>query len=359
MRVHQLSARLDFGDAITNQVFEIDKRLKKWGFESDAYAEGLDDYAASLGRTDDKYKQFLSNSEDLLIYHYSIYCDNYKLFKKSRNKKILIYHNITPAHFFSGHNENLERVCKLGRRILPQFKDCDLALGVSEFNRLELVECGFPQEKTGVLPNFLTFDEFRNIPLNGKLLRQYEDAWFNFLSVGRLVPNKRPEDTIKTFFYYNRCVNVKSRLFMVGAPWLAEYNEQLSALVRKLGLVSKVVFTGKVTTSDLVTYYNLADVFLSSSEHEGFCVPLLEAMYFGVPIVASKHAAVPDTLGEAGILFTEKNHAAVAETIDLLRNDEKLRSRIVEKQSRRLGDFSEPEVEKKLKEHLKRVLGKV
>jgi L-malate glycosyltransferase len=129
-------------------------------------------------------------------------------------------------------------------------------------------------------------------------------------------------------------------LFLVGA-WrgMERYHGELRDLVRALDLEDYVVFTGHVSLSELVAYYRRADLFVSMSEHEGFCVPILEAMHFRVPILAYSAAAVPDTLGTAGVLVSRKDFPVLAETAHLLVTDRKLRDRVIRRQRQRLLDF--------------------
>jgi glycosyltransferase involved in cell wall biosynthesis len=186
---------------------------------------------------------------------------------------------------------------------------------------------------------------------NRKVLGAFQrDA--NLLFVGRVSPNKRFEDLILTFAYLKRFVRPDARLLLVGSTRRMElYHEYLQSLATRLGL-SEVVFTGHVSASELVAYYRCADVYLSMSEHEGFGVPLLESMHFGLPIVAYKAAAVPETLGGCGILVTAKDYSVVAELVGLLIEDGNLRARIVARQRERLGDFLPHEVDRRLGELL-------
>jgi glycosyltransferase involved in cell wall biosynthesis len=171
----------------------------------------------------------------------------------------------------------------------------------------------------------------------------------NVLSVGRLVPNKRFEDLILTFSYLKEFVRPDARLYLVGSTQKMDlYLEFLQTLMTRLDL-SDVVFAGHVSTPQLVAYYRCASVYLSMSEHEGFGVPLLESMHFEVPVVAYKAAAVPETLGNSGVLITAKNHAAVAELIGLLVEDRDLREKITARQRERLRDFLPAKAEERLR----------
>ncbi|HMC88169.1 MAG TPA: glycosyltransferase, partial [Gemmataceae bacterium] len=173
-----------------------------------------------------------------------------------------------------------------------------------------------------------------------KVLRRFADGWTHFLFVGRLSPNKRQDDVIRLFACYNRTIDRRSRLVLVGT-WrgMERYLAELRALVRALDLQDYVVFTGHLAAPELGAHYRRADLFVSMSEHEGFCVPILEAMHFGLPILAYNAAAVPDTLGQTGVLFTRKEFPLLAEMAHLLLTDHGLRERVVLGQADRLADF--------------------
>jgi glycosyltransferase involved in cell wall biosynthesis len=174
----------------------------------------------------------------------------------------------------------------------------------------------------------------------------------NVLFVGRIAPHKRHEDLIRVFLHLKRTVRPDSRLLLVGSTRGTEsYGESLRAYVDRLGL-SDVVFAGHVGSAAWVAYYRCASVYLSMSAHEGFGVPLLECMHFGVPIVAYKAAAVPETLGGAGLLLTARNYAATAELLSLVDEDLDLRAQVVARQRERLRDFLPDRVRDRLVELL-------
>ena len=139
-----------------------------------------------------------------------------------------------------------------------------------------------------------------SVPLPDQLQQLRADGTVNFLSVGRIVPNKAVEDVIRIFYLYHRYINPRSHMFLVGSRYLPTYDAQIDGLVEALGLSESVTLTGRVPLSDLKAYYQAAHLYLTTSHHEGFCVPLLESMYFGVPIIARKAAAVPESTGDGG-----------------------------------------------------------
>lgn len=356
MRVHQIIYGAMDGDAISTHMLEIDARLRAWGFETSMYAHYVAPEMADRVRPDREYVAFLHESGDLLIYHYGLYTLSVRYYQVTRGQRILIYHNITPARHFRGWDHEQELLCDVGRRILSSLIDCDLALGDSDFNRRELVAAGFPEEKTGVLPIFLPQEHFDTIPTDYHLLERLRDTdSVNFLTVGRVVPNKAIEDVIRIFYVYHNAINPHSRLYVVGSRYLSAYDAALDALVMDLGLNGAVVFAGRVSNIALKTYYQVADLYLVASHHEGFCLPLVESMYFGVPILARKAAATPETLGEAGVLFTSLGYEQVAEMAHLLVTDDALRRQVIRKQKERLRELGPEQTEAALRQALARL----
>jgi glycosyltransferase involved in cell wall biosynthesis len=360
VKVHQVGPVLAAGDAVTNQILEIDRCLAQWGLAHAVYGANIDGAPPHAGiQPDSAYAPFVDATDDLLIYHYSAYCENYELFLRSRNRKILVYHNITPAEFYRPYDAGYHTLCLQGRALLPKLAACDLALGDSEYNRSELVESGFAPEKTGVLPLLLTVNDFEQAPIRKALHRQIRETGGPvILFVGRVAPNKGFEELLKLFAAYH-CVDARARLYLVGARFLPLYDERLDTLVARLGLVGAVTFTNRVPMTDLRTYYEAADLFLCASQHEGFCAPLLEAMYFDVPILARAAAGVSDTLGPAGVLYHTCDTPVVAEMMHLLISDTALRRQMVACQRNRLAQFAPARVQAILRTMLETVIGPI
>jgi glycosyltransferase involved in cell wall biosynthesis len=201
-----------------------------------------------------------------------------------------------------------------------------MALGDSEFNRAELEAIGF--HPTGVLP--LMIDPRRlDIAPSPVILDMFDDDKTNFLFVGRVIPNKCFHDLIKVFAFYQRFIDSNCRLLLVG-EWVGfeKYYEALVRMVDDLRL-KDVVFTGHVEDDDLAAYYRLADLFMCLSEHEGYCVPLIEAFRFGLPVMAADAGAVPETLGGAGVLIREKRIDEIALMAYAIVTDDSLSQKIV------------------------------
>ena len=353
MRVHQIYVAATPGDAVGNQMLEIDARLRVWGFETHLFTQYIAPELIGRVRLDSEYLPYLYAEDDLLIYHYGLYTPSVRYFQTARGRRIFMYHNITPAHFFRGWNRDLELLCDVGRRTLPSLVDCDLAIGDSEYNRQELVAAGFSRDKTDVLPLFSQQSLFEEVTTDQDLLEQLrEDGVTNLLTVGRVAPHKAIEDVIRIFYVYHRAINPHSRLYVVGPHHLPTYSVALEALVNDLGLSDAVVFPGRALGGTLKAYYQAADLYLCASYHEGLCVPLVESMYFGVPILARQAAAVPETLGGAGVLFSRLGHVEVAEMANLLLTDQALRAQVVARQRERLEDLAPSRVEATLRDIL-------
>ncbi len=326
MRAHQMLSALSYGDAIGNEALRIQSILRSRGYESEIFAEAVHPEMSGLAHKLWEYHK-VSSPDNLLILHFSIGAGVSTYAYHLPDPLLLIYHNITPAHWFTEFHPHLVGLCHHGKRELAAFsRRIRLALGDSEFNRSELESMGF--QPTGVLPLMLDHRQLEAAP-NPVVLRMFDDDKINFLFVGRTLPNKRIEDVIKVFCYYQRFIDPDSRLLLVGeSHGFERYFDSLLRLVDDLAL-EDVVFTGHVDTDDLVAYYNVADLFLSMSEHEGFCAPLLEAFRFGLPVMAFDAGAVAETLAGAGILIQEKSFDKIAEMAYLLVHGESLSERVV------------------------------
>ena len=341
------------GDAISNYALEIRSVLKAWGCKSEIYAQYIDPKLSRFARVYHEYEK-VSSGRNILIFHFSIGSEISQFVKNLPDKKILIYHNITPPTFFSGVNDTIAHLLKCGREELAGCHNrVDLALGDSEYNRKELIKLGF--KRTGVLPIMIDYDKYAQEP-DYKVLNEFRDNYINLIFVGRISPNKKQEDLIKIFYYFNKYISPNSRLFLIGSyEGTEKYFMQLKEFAKKLNL-KDVYFTGQVEFKELLAYYKLADLFISMSEHEGFCVPLLESMYFGIPIIAYNSSAIPYTLSGTGVLVNEKKYEEIAELAYILINDRDINGKIIEKQRLQLERFEKAKIEKMLKEYIEMVI---
>jgi L-malate glycosyltransferase len=329
IRIHQVLATLGYGDAIGHEVLGIQRTLRAAGYDSEIFVETADSRLEPLTRDYRELVDF-SNPDNLLLHHFSLGSKASRTAFALPDRMALIYHNITPAEYFVGVHRTLARQCFRGRRELQAYAGrCDMALGDSEFNRQDLEALGFP--RTGVLPVVPDFSHLDREP-NWMVARDFDDDWTNILFVGRVIANKKIEDLIRWFHAYHTVFNPRSRLLLVGAQTQFErYVASLHQLVAALG-VPNVHFIGHITDEELVAFYEVADLFLCASEHEGFCVPLVEAFYKEVPVVAYAATAVPATMDGAGVLVTDKDPMSVARVMDAIVSDAALQDRIVDGQ---------------------------
>jgi glycosyltransferase involved in cell wall biosynthesis len=313
IRIHQVLATLGYGDAIGHEVLGIQAVLRRQGYESEIFVESADYRLEPLTRDYRELVDF-SHPDNLLIHHFSLGSKASRTAFALPDRMALIYHNITPPEYFVGVHRTLARQCFGGRRELRAYADrSDLALGDSEFNRQDLEQLGFP--RTAVLPVVPGFAHLELQP-DGLVADQFDDAWTNVVFVGRVIANKKIEDLIRFFHAYHTTFNARSRLIIVGAHGGFErYLAALNQLTASLGL-HDVHFVGHVTDEALVAYYEIADLFLCASEHEGFCVPIVESFYMEVPVLAYAATAVPATMDGAGVLYDDKDPLYVAALMD-------------------------------------------
>jgi len=355
-RIHQMTANLVYGDAVTNDVLEIDRLLKSWGLNATIYAESAESRLGGVSRPTSAYEPYLADREDVLLYHYSIYSDNLQQYRRSHNRKVVIYHNITPPEYFQDFDPHLATLCRFGRASLAALSDCDIALAVSEYNLRDLIAAGVPAERAFVRPVSLDLVNLAEAPVNGELARQLRTtARVNLLSVGRLAPNKRCDDLIKVAYAYHRYIDPSVHLWLVGNRSFRTYVKYVAELISRLDLNEVVTVTDRVSRGDLRTYYENSDVFLSASCHEGFGVPLIESMTFDLPILARAAAAVPETLGDAGILIREWKIPEIAELLRIVVSDGGLRTTLKTHGKHRVAQLTREKAEAPLRGALERL----
>lgn len=309
MKVHQFLTSYSYGDAIGNEALEIRDFLRANGIESEIFTLHFHPRYAHQVRNYLDYDRF-SAPDNMVIFHFSIGSPVTKKFLRLADKKIIIYHNITPYHFFLDFHRILAKDCFKGRVELKSLADkVDLALGDSEYNRGELVAAGFKQ--TGVLPLVMNFAKF-DLPVLPVLREIFADGKTNFLFIGRIIPNKKVEDVITAFHLYQKYFNPDSRLFIVGETrGFERYFSALQNLIGRLQ-VKNIHFSGHVPLAEVVSYAKLSHLYLHLSEHEGFCAPVVESFHLGIPVVAYDAGAVAETMNGGGMLVHEKDFFKIA-----------------------------------------------
>ena len=329
IRVHQVLATLGYGDAIGHEVLGIQRVLRAAGLESEIYVETADPRLEELTLD---YRDMVGHvrPEDVLIHHFSIGSRASRTAYALPGRMALVYHNITPPEYFIGVHKDLVKQCFRGRRELTAYvRRCDLAVGDSEYNRRELQDLGFPT--TGVLPVVPDFTHLDVTP-DRTLANGFDDEWTNVMFVGRVIPNKKFEDVIRFFHAYRTRHNPRSRLLLVGSySGFERYLAMLQGLVARLG-TPDVHVLGHVSNEELSALYDVADLFLCASEHEGFCVPIVEAFHKRVPVLAYAATAVPATMDGGGVLYETKDPMEVARLMAAVTDDAQLQEGVLASQ---------------------------
>ena len=327
------------GDAVGDSARRVRELLRARGHAADIFALTIDDDLEGHIRA---FSDPAARQGDVTILHFAIASPMSDALASLPGGRVIQYHNITPAHFFAGYDAAIAALVIRGRDELRGLVDrVDLALGDSEYNRQELEALGFSQ--TEVFPIAIDTARLTGAPRQPALERVLRDGLSNILFVGRIVPNKKLEDHLRLAEHYKRYVDAFHRFIFVGRQDACpRYYGMLRALMAEYGMTSeRFWFVGPVPDADLAAFYRTASAYVSLSEHEGFCVPLLEAMATDVPVLAYASTAVPETLGGAGIAFSPKDLEYAAEMLGLLVYDDHLRAAVIEGQRRRLLDFAD------------------
>jgi glycosyltransferase involved in cell wall biosynthesis len=346
MRVNQWVPAAHRGDAIGDSARKTRELLRAMGHESEIFALTIDD---DLRHDIRAFSDPAAKRGDVTIFHYALPSPMSAAFGDLPHGRVLQYHNVTPAHFFAPYAPSLFRLASIAREELAGLaRTSDLALGDSEYNRQELEDLGFGN--TGVLPIAVNTDRLTNAPKHNVLEDILDDGLVNFLFVGRIAPNKKIEDHIRLAEQYKRYVDAYYRFIFVGRyDVVPQYYATIRALLAEYQMLEdRFIFTGPVPDVELAAYYRASSVYVSLSEHEGFCVPLVEAMAMDVPVLAYSAAAVPDTLGGAGLQFAPKDLEYAAELLGMLAFEESPREEILEGQRARLRDFGDDVIKQRL-----------
>ena len=346
MRVNQWVPAAHNGDAIGDSSRRMRDLLRAMGHDAELFALTIDD---DLRHEVRPFSDSASKRGDVTIFHYALPSPMSAAFAALPHGRVLQYHNVTPARFFAPYSPALFRLASIARDELAGLAPAtELALGDSEYNRQELEELGFG--KTGVLPIAVNTKRLTGAPAQPVLEEILDDGLVNFLFVGRIAPNKKIEDHIRLAEQYKRYVDAYYRFIFVGRyDVVPQYYAAIRALLSEYQMLEdRFIFTGPVPDAELAAYYRASSVYISLSEHEGFCVPLVEAMAMDVPVLAYSAAAVPDTLGGAGVQFAQKDLEYVAELLGMLAFEESPREEVLEGQRRRLQDFGDPMIQQRL-----------
>ncbi len=356
MRIVQMLPTISYGDAIGNDVMALSDAIKGMGYETAVYAENIHPKIKSdLVRHISKRSEI--KEQDIILYHLSTGTKlNYEL-KTYPGRKIIIYHNITPPDFFNEYSENAVWLCAEGIKGMKVLaKEAAYCLADSSFNKKDLVIAGY-QCKIDVLPILIAFADYEKEPERQIIQNYTDDGYTNLLFTGRIAPNKKQEDIIRIFYQYQKHYNPKSRLFLVGSyEGMENYYYRLLDYADQLG-VENVVFTGHINFREVLAYYKIADAFVCMSEHEGFCVPLVEAMYFQIPILAYDSTAIAETLGGSGFLTHTKDPLLNAGILNYILEHPLVKQALVQNEKAKLKDFENRRIQEQFQQYIKVFLG--
>ena len=345
MRIHQLLSGAGPVDAVTRQALVFRELFERWGYGGEIHAAAieprLDAPVRPLSRLD-------ARPDDLLLIHYSAYAPRLEELLELPNRKLLVYHNVTPARYLWSFQPHVAALCELGRDHLPRYAEAvDVAVAVSEYNAGELRDAGARDVR--VVP--ILFDASRLGERKGSVpLYERKGSVPLCVSVGRLAPHKRHDLVIRAFALFQRELAPDARLMCVGEAISPGYEERLRQLAADLG-GRNVELPGPISQERLNAAYREASAMLHLSEHEGFCIPLLEAFHFGVPVIARPIGGMPEVAGDAALWTDDPpDLATVAELLGLAAGDTELRDQLAERGRRRLEEFSPERTEARLRE---------
>jgi L-malate glycosyltransferase len=342
MNIHQLLPGFADGDAISHEAFKLRNIFRSKGHNSEIFVNPA--YSSPCYR-DDSYplSEYTGSKDDICIYHYGIASEATRLFLESSAHKIFLYHNVTPKEFFIGFDDKAAFNAQKARKELYEIANqANQVWADSEFNAQELKNMGI--EKVKVFP--LIFDKSRlDVKPDPVVHNKFKVSLTTILFVGRIVPNKCIKDLIYAFAYYHISINPYSRLVIVGSNRSCpKYYTMLRMLASELQLPN-ICFEGFASQSGLSTYYDKADVYVCPSLHEGYCLPLVEAMYKRVPVIARNIGGVPEAMGNAGVRYEDFNYKELAELINKIIKDPQLLKQIMDSQDLRLKNIENRNIE--------------
>jgi glycosyltransferase involved in cell wall biosynthesis len=344
-RIALMTPCLATGDAVSNDVLGMQHALTERGHDVRIFAESSTAPGVEV-HTVDKLSRFSSGAQDVLVYHFSVgWAAGQNVIEAFRGKRVVKYHNITPPEFFDRISPEYAAPCRAGREQIERVakSKCDLFLSDSNYNMQELIAHGADGTRSFVVPPFHHIDRLRYLDADLDVLNRYRDGVENIIMVGRLAPNKGHGMLIDAFASYHRLYNKKSRLIIIGNhdERLSIYVDFLRHKVRSYKLDQAIHFTGAVSLAALKSFYLTAHFFAIASDHEGFCVPVVEAMSMKIPIVAYATVAVAETVGNCGIVWDNPDPLLLALSLDHLNKEPHVRDVLADAGYRRyVGHFS-------------------
>ena len=316
--VHHVTPTFQQHDALGQHTKELHHLVQSFNCRSFIWSS---DKRRSSPARNAKRLKVSDSGEDVIIYQAATGSSVLEKVMKSNAQLIINYHNITPATYFDQWSPDLASELRLGRRQLIELSDrASFAIADSEYNAAELRSLGFSD--VVVVPVLFKLGEKKEVNERMEPL-QNGSQW---LFVGRIVPNKAQHDLVAAFAAYQQMYDREAKLILIGTG-LAPYEKAIQELIRELGLQQSVKLLGATTEEEKRQYFLSRDIYVSLSEHAGFGIPLVEAMHYGLPVVAYEAAAVRETLGGKGLLLDSKKPTEVAAVVhEILQDDQILNS---------------------------------
>lgn len=336
MVVEQYLSALHAGDAVGGSTLRFHRFLLGRGIASRIVALTVDPALAGQAVL---LRDHAAAAEAVQVYHFAIASPLSAAFLRLPGRRVLLYHNVTPSRFFAGFSEPLRRLTEEARRELRELVGgCRHFVADSGFNAGELRELGAAE--VFVFP-VMTEEEDPLGPASATFAAPFRDGRRNLLFVGRVTPNKKIEDLLKLLALLKRQAALPLRLIVAGSTaTLPRYHAALLDLASRLGLDGRdLAFTGHLPPEEFWAAFAVADLFVTLSEHEGFCLPLIESCRFGLPVLAYGAGAVAETLGGAGVLLASKDLAQTAALVERLLVDEGLRRGLAAAGRRRFEQY--------------------
>ncbi|WP_051533359.1 glycosyltransferase family 4 protein [Anaerovibrio sp. RM50] len=351
MKIIQIAHALTKDDAASRQLINMDSMFRELGYNTAMYAHKVDSH---LGDAVHTMEAFQADKEDIVIYHLTTGTSFNDWVAKYPQKIVMYYHNITPARFFFGNAWGSWWKCIKGRHQLKKIvKNTFFSWAASEYSRKELEDLGL--KYTRELSIVVEPEKYIQYQPIKEMLDKYNDDITTLLMVGRGVPHKKLDEAIAAIAWYKENISDKIRLVLAGNI-KPSYGKKLHKMVQQLKLEENVIFTGKISNQELCTWFRITDGVLSLSEHEGFCVPLVEGMIFEKSVFAYACSAVPETLGEAGVLIYDKSPENIATTIHNVLNDENKLAELSKGRKKRLEELSYKKLLDQLKNDIKEII---
>lgn len=320
-------------DAVGNDIEAMYKLISQ-KFECRVFSENQANKRVKYINQNDL-QEYFKDAGSIWIYHHSIHWElGEEILHKVNGHIVIKYHNITPPEFFVPYFKQYADLCRDGRNQTERLKeDFPNAIWLSDsiFNSLDIKP--IDNIKSFICPPFHKIED--NIGKSGDLATSTLIKNMNgvkLLFVGRIAPNKGHLFLLEVVKNYKINISKDVTLIIVGKfdKNINDYNKKILEKIEEYGLKRNIKFIGEVNDETLRSFYQSCDYFICGSEHEGFCVPIIEAQFFGIPIITISSTAIDETIGTEQIIL-DRDARQFALSIKLLSEQKNLREKLIEK----------------------------